>query len=184
MIVAEQSVRTNRWQRTPSELREMIARVKDQYPLLGVLGAAGVRTRKQGRSYVVANCPFPNHEDSSPSFKVKLSAPDRFYCFGCSASGDVFDFVHYFYGKDTFDEQVRFLTGKSLRELARDNSVQELRRAARERDRRRNELQELRRREENGQRGVADEMAGSAYEVLLDRLDLSPQHREQFRGRG
>ena len=82
------NVRANRWLRTPSELRELIARVKEQHPLLGVLGAAGVRTRRQGRSYVVANCPFPNHKDSSPSFKVKLSAPDRFYCYGCSASGD------------------------------------------------------------------------------------------------
>ena len=72
----------------PSKLRELIARVKDQYPLLGVLGAAGARTRRQGSSYVVANCPFPNHKDSSPSFKVKLSTPDRFYCYGCSASGD------------------------------------------------------------------------------------------------
>jgi DNA primase len=126
IVVAGQNVRMNRWQKSPSDLRELLARVKDQYPLLSVLGAAGVRTRRQGRTYIVANCPFPNHEDSSPSFKVKLSAPDRFYCFGCSASGDVFDFVHYFYRKDTFDEQVRFLTGKSLRELAQGCLVQEL----------------------------------------------------------
>ena len=88
MIVAGQNVRANRWRRTPSELRELIARVKEQHLLISVLGATGVRTRRQGRSYVVANCPFPNHDDSSPSFKVKLSAPDKFYCFGCSASGD------------------------------------------------------------------------------------------------
>lgn len=55
----------------------MIARVKDQYPLLGVLGAARVRTRRQGRTYMVANCPFPNHDDSSLSFRVKLSATNR-----------------------------------------------------------------------------------------------------------
>lgn len=84
--MAGQNVRSNRWQKSPSELRELIARVKDQYPLRGVLGAAGVRTRRQGHTYMVAKCQFPNHEDSSPSFKVKLSMPDRFYCFGCSAS--------------------------------------------------------------------------------------------------
>lgn len=184
MTVGRQRVIANRWQETPSELRELIARVKDQYPLLGVLGAAGVRTRRQGRTYMVANCPFPNHDDSSPSFKVRLSTPDRFYCFGCSAGGDVFDFVHYFYGKGTFDEQVRFLTGKGLRELTRGSSVRELQQAASERDRRRRELQELHIREENEQRDVTDEVAGSAYEALLDRLDLSPRHREQFRGRG
>jgi hypothetical protein len=184
MTVAEKDVRANRWRRNPPELRELITRVKDQHPLLVVLGAAGVRTRKQGHSYVVANCPFPNHEDSSPSFKVKLSAPDRFYCYGCCASGDVLDFVHYFYGKDTFDEQVRFLTGKSLRELVRGSSVQELQQAACDRDRRRRELQELHRLEEKEQRGVTDEMAGSTYEALLDQLSSSPQHREQFKKRG
>ena len=35
----------------------------------------------------MARCPF--HEDHNPSMKVD----DRFYCFGCGASGDVIDFT-------------------------------------------------------------------------------------------
>ena len=35
MVVAGQNLRTNRWQRTPSELRELIAGVNDQYPAAG-----------------------------------------------------------------------------------------------------------------------------------------------------
>ena len=35
----------------------------------------------------MARCPF--HEDHNPSMKVD----DRFYCFGCHASGDVIDFT-------------------------------------------------------------------------------------------
>ena len=35
----------------------------------------------------MARCPF--HADHNPSMKVD----DRFYCFGCGASGDVIDFT-------------------------------------------------------------------------------------------
>lgn len=182
--VGQQSARAIRWQRTPLELRGLIARVKDEYPLLSVLAAAGVRTRRQGRSYEVANCPFPNHEDESPSFKVKVNAPDRFYCFGCAASGDVLDFIHYFYGKDNLDEQLRFLTGKGLVDLAKGHSLLELQRAAKERDCRRKELQKTRTAEKNESLGVTDEVAGRTYDALLDRLELSPHHREEISKRG
>ena len=40
----------------------------------------------------MARCPF--HEDHNPSMKVD----DRFYCFGCGASGDVVDFTGRLFG--------------------------------------------------------------------------------------
>ena len=40
----------------------------------------------------MARCPF--HEDHNPSMKVD----DRFYCFGCLASGDVIDFTSKLFG--------------------------------------------------------------------------------------
>ena len=40
----------------------------------------------------MARCPF--HEDHNPSMKVD----DRFYCFGCHASGDVIDFTTRLFG--------------------------------------------------------------------------------------
>lgn len=40
----------------------------------------------------MARCPF--HEDHNPSIKVD----DRFYCFGCHASGDVIDFAARVFG--------------------------------------------------------------------------------------
>ena len=40
----------------------------------------------------MARCPF--HEDHNPSMKVD----DRFYCFGCHATGDVIDFTARFFG--------------------------------------------------------------------------------------
>ena len=40
----------------------------------------------------MARCPF--HEDHNPSMRVD----DRFYCFGCGASGDVIDFTARLFG--------------------------------------------------------------------------------------
>lgn len=40
----------------------------------------------------MARCPF--HDDHSPSMKLD----DRFYCFGCGASGDVIDFTAKYFG--------------------------------------------------------------------------------------
>ena len=40
----------------------------------------------------MARCPF--HEDHNPSMKVD----DRFYCFGCGATGDVIDFTARLFG--------------------------------------------------------------------------------------
>ena len=40
----------------------------------------------------MARCPF--HDDHNPSLKLN----DRFYCFGCGASGDVIDFTAKYFG--------------------------------------------------------------------------------------
>ena len=47
MIEGRQSARAKRWQRTPLELRELIARVKDENPLLSgwILGDKLIRGR-------------------------------------------------------------------------------------------------------------------------------------------
>lgn len=69
---------------TPEVLDEIRSRC-DVAQLVG----AYVHLRPQGRN-LVGRCPF--HDDRSPSFSV---SPDKqlFYCFGCQAGGDVFDFV-------------------------------------------------------------------------------------------
>lgn len=59
-----------------------------------------VKLRKAGREFVGC-CPFPDHDDSSPSFSVN---PEKqvFYCFGCGRSGDVFVFARQFLGLESF----------------------------------------------------------------------------------
>src|SRR6266851_2035200 len=50
-----------------------------------------VALRRQGRDHV-GLCPF--HEEKHPSFTVySKDGRQSFKCFGCGASGDVFDFI-------------------------------------------------------------------------------------------
>ncbi len=71
--------------------------------IVAVIGSRVPLTRR-GREFV-APCPF--HDDATPSFYV---IPDRqfFHCFGCSASGDIVDFVQRFDGID-FKEAVEVI---------------------------------------------------------------------------
>lgn len=50
-------------------------------------------------------CPF--HEDRHPSFKVDLDR-QTFHCFGCSAHGDVIDFIRNLHNL-TFKDALRYL---------------------------------------------------------------------------
>ena len=58
---------------------------------------AAVRYVLSVNQSVMARCPF--HEDHNPSMKVD----DRFYCFGCHASGDVIDFTARLFGTSLKD---------------------------------------------------------------------------------
>ncbi|MES2503845.1 MAG: CHC2 zinc finger domain-containing protein [Myxococcota bacterium] len=70
------------------KLEEAIQEIKRRTDLAQVIGQT-VKLRKNGSHYV-GLCPF--HGEKSPSFNVR---PDRGYfkCFGCGASGDVFEFL-------------------------------------------------------------------------------------------
>jgi DNA primase len=39
-------------------------------------------------------CPFPDHPDSDPSFKV-YHETNSFHCFGCKKTGSVIDFIRH-----------------------------------------------------------------------------------------
>ena len=68
--------------------KEFIEQVRAGNPIVDVVGSYVPLTRKQNNYW--ACCPF--HEEKTPSFSV---SPDKefFYCFGCHAGGDVFQFV-------------------------------------------------------------------------------------------
>jgi len=55
-----------------------------------------ISLRRAGKEYI-ACCPF--HEDKHPSFSIN-EEEGVFYCFGCGATGDVFDFLMRWSGKN------------------------------------------------------------------------------------
>src|SRR5271168_239150 len=65
---------------------DFIERIKRDVPIHEWIGKT-VELKKSGREYL-GLCPF--HSEKTPSFTVY---EDKFHCFGCSAGGDVIDFV-------------------------------------------------------------------------------------------
>lgn len=68
--------------------RVNIEAIRHAHPLPNVAGGL-VKLQRAGNEWK-APCPF--HDDRSPSFTI-FAGGERFYCFGCGASGDVLDFV-------------------------------------------------------------------------------------------
>jgi hypothetical protein len=68
-----------------------IAELKRRLSLRDILTRDGVQIRRAGGSRFAALCPF--HQEKTPSFYITAShTGDRFKCFGCDESGDVFDY--------------------------------------------------------------------------------------------
>ena len=68
--------------------REVIEEVRASANIVDVVGSY-VSLRKRGKNYL-GHCPF--HSEKEPSFTVS-NEKQIFHCFGCGASGSVFDFV-------------------------------------------------------------------------------------------
>ena len=69
-------------------LDEDVARVRDSADLVALVGEH-LALKRVGRSYK-GLCPF--HQEKTPSFQVNPEL-NRYYCFGCQASGDAITFV-------------------------------------------------------------------------------------------
>jgi len=48
--------------------------------------------RTSSNNWLNTNCPFPSHEDNSPSFGVNAES-NKFHCFGCGETGDIIKLV-------------------------------------------------------------------------------------------
>jgi DNA primase len=89
--------------------------IKQKLSIVDVVGEY-VKLERAG-NYLKARCPF--HSEKTPSFHV---SPDRgtYYCFGCGAKGDAFDFVEQFEGLD-FKGALKLLADKAGVTLARSD---------------------------------------------------------------
>lgn len=62
------------------------------------------------KEYVMYNCPFQEHEDKKPSFRVHKKG---YYCYGCQKRGNYWQFFKDYYGCE--DKQVREHIQKGLK---------------------------------------------------------------------
>lgn len=74
-------------------------RLKEQVSILDWCDRYGPILRKRGRVFV-GLCPFPDHNEKTPSFKVDPER-DNFYCFGCHRHGDIFHLAMAFFQVQT-----------------------------------------------------------------------------------
>ncbi len=72
-----------------------VQKIKERMPIDELISSY-IKIEKSGANFK-ARCPF--HNEKTPSFYI---SPDRgsYYCFGCSAKGDIFTFVEEFEGLD------------------------------------------------------------------------------------
>jgi len=76
-------------------MENIVDEIKSRCNIVDVIGQA-VSLKKTGGNYK-GLCPF--HNEKTPSFVVS-ETKQMFYCFGCNASGDVFEFVKRYYNLD------------------------------------------------------------------------------------
>ena len=85
-----------------------IEAIRAAHPIAHAVSGAGVELRRSGRR-LVGLCPF--HEDRTPSLMV-YEETGSYFCFGCDAGGDVFDFVGRLRGT-AFRETAALLAGSA-----------------------------------------------------------------------
>lgn len=77
--------------RPPYGLRKTIEAVKEAVPIEQV-AAEYTSLRYVGAGRHEGRCPFPDHDDSTPSFHVYADVEEpHFHCYGCGMHGDVLD---------------------------------------------------------------------------------------------
>ena len=110
-------------------------RVREAVDMIELVGARTDGLRRSGADSYIGRCPF--HDERTPSFSVKPSSK-VYYCFGCQAAGDAFNFVMETEGLD-FAGALEFLADRCGITL----EVEEEDPRAAERRRRRDRLLEL-----------------------------------------
>lgn len=80
----------------PKIPEKVVEEIVSQIDILSYLQSRGIEFRRQGTSHKT-RCPFPDHDDSTPSFSVKPSE-QYFHCFGCGEGGNVLNFIMNFDG--------------------------------------------------------------------------------------
>jgi DNA primase len=76
-------------------MNSSVQKIKERLSIVDVISSY-MKVEASGKNYK-ARCPF--HNEKTPSFFIS-SERGTYYCFGCSAKGDIFSFVEHFEGTD------------------------------------------------------------------------------------
>lgn len=143
---------------------ESIQSVRDGVDLVELVRGRVALTRRGGRW--VGRCPF--HDERTPSFSLLPPDARRYYCHGCGATGDAFDWMQQQEGAAGFMEAVVALADRFGIELSYDEEspAEAAARAARE-----------------GRQQLLERAATYYSEYLWRAADAAPA-RDYLRGRG
>ncbi|MBO4360051.1 MAG: DNA primase [Eubacteriaceae bacterium] len=101
----------------PYFTQEFINKVIDSSDIVRIVSRHTTLTRKGQRYWGL--CPFPDHNEKTPSFSVKPEGV--YYCFGCEKGGNVVNFVMEM-NRLTFTEAIEFLANEANIPLEYDTS--------------------------------------------------------------
>ena len=151
---------------------DFVEQIRDRVPLAGYVGRH-VALRRTGNR-LVGRCPF--HEEKSPSFQV---SEDKgvYYCFGCGAKGDLFQFAMSYHGQ-TFAEAVGALAAEANLPLPTTNPGDEARM-----EQQQHKSDKMRQLLERGSQWFHQQLAespGASARSYLTARGLSQQTIEQF----
>ena len=89
--------------------QDLIEQVRDANNIVDIIGQY---TELKGRGHqYMGLCPFPDHNEKSPSFSVSESK-QLYHCFGCKKSGNLFTFLEVHDGM-SFTDALEFLARRA-----------------------------------------------------------------------
>ena len=140
---------------------ELIEEVRTRNDIVDVISGY-VRLQKKGSSYF-GLCPF--HNEKSPSFSVSRQK-QMYYCFGCGAGGNVFNFVME-YENYTFGEALKHLADRAGVQLPKIEYSGEAKKKA-------EEEAAAKAAQEEAERKAAEEAAKAAAEAPAEEATEAP----------
>src|SRR5690606_28647712 len=100
--------------------QEFIERVTEASNIVDIISQ--YTQLKHTGSGLMGRCPFPDHQEKTPSFSVS-EVKQVYHCFGCHKSGNIFTFLKDYQGMN-FPEAVEFLAERANITLPKADPIQ------------------------------------------------------------
>lgn len=97
---------------------EFIEKVRDSSNLVDIISQ--YTQLKPTGSGLMGRCPFPDHQEKTPSFSVS-ETKQVYHCFGCHKKGNIFTFLQNYQGM-SFPEAIEYLAGRAGIPMPEKNS--------------------------------------------------------------